>query len=154
MRVISISLVMSIGIRIQYRGYLKIIKKDAADPFEAFVKKVRTAAKKPQELPAELIFQYLDEDDELIDVKNDEDLKDCLELVQKPKFCIKDYSTLSPTNTSSIISNVQTSSSKYDSKIESAILTAEITSSLEKKESSRVDEGGELPGKNEEISTR
>lgn len=62
----------------QYRGYLKMIKKEEADTYDTFVSKVRAAAKNQKELPVEIVFEYLDEDDELIEVKNDEDLKDCL----------------------------------------------------------------------------
>lgn len=36
----------------QYRGYTKMIRKDAADTFVTFVGKVRKAAKNSQELPA------------------------------------------------------------------------------------------------------
>lgn len=59
------------SIRLQYKGYLKMIKKEAGDSYDTFVSKVRAAAKNPKELPVEIVFQYLDEDDELIDVKND-----------------------------------------------------------------------------------
>lgn len=103
---------MSVSIGVQYRGYLKKIKKEVGDSYETFARKVRAAAKDQQELPSDLSFQYLDEVNDLIAITSNGDLVVYLEMVQKPKLCIKNYSVLTQANTSSNISNIQSSPSK------------------------------------------